>query len=286
MSSRCTICSDNTVLTCSTTVKNELAKDDSGASPRDNSPNRLKRSAATDRGESTTGRRPFACPIMPPKPTNTKERFDWQLLLADYLTGDELETEKQRIMMHSGENGEERRTLGLSLWLGLIASTNGLSPDDVARWIDSKRSENRDAIGAIQNFICNDADFCAAENCVEKVLNRWAAFLELFPSYKKAEDLFPEIKTSRFCENLEALQTWHSNAVNLRLQKTILQRWVGAGDLSISDSFVERILKEVGIKATFESQTLSTLKLFIQKARSSISQYAQIFRQMNLPLHR
>jgi hypothetical protein len=104
--------------------------------------------------ETNTNTKPvLSCPYQAKIVPGAQDRFDWQRNLVMYLTGRDLESEKQRLV--KGEDMtvlDQRREQSHSIWLGLLASVHGCVVEDELRWLEVARTEMGKALGQVMMF--------------------------------------------------------------------------------------------------------------------------------------
>lgn len=196
---------------------------------------------------------------------------------------------------------EERQSLASS---GEGGSPAELSVQDSQREVDALVQADESAVQP-ESFP-EDKDAVFKE--IESLLARVDASESQFPSARKAIEVVPEWNDAELQAKLDGLRAWHNITSLLRLQLKILREWTGSETLQIDVplkrdtrqddanlliarangdvegmTFVERILKEDSLQATFENRTLHSLNNLILKAKATIKSYHETFVRLQLP---
>ncbi|KAG9303282.1 hypothetical protein G9A89_013608 [Geosiphon pyriformis] len=220
-----------------------------------------------------------------------KERIEWQSMLASVLTGEVIKSEKRRL---SGSNSRQHAAnLSYQIWLGVRAVTRCRVPADEKFIVEEKRRQIDKVLQDVIHFVVKPGDVPALQQ-IEQILKLVERCESLYPSRKAMMGEKPLYKTKEFQYNLDALNSWLTITLSLQTQLKILQNWTGNMSLEITrpknapanaenSSFIERILKENGLKRTFEKRTLSTLNKLLAKAKRVMIENADAFSKMNLP---
>ncbi|KAJ3340481.1 Suppressor of Sensor Kinase (SLN1) [Gonapodya sp. JEL0774] len=108
----------------------------------------------------------------------------------------------------------------------------------------------------------------------------------LFPSRRHLLTLYPGYASLPFAYNVNALVSWLAVTRSLRTQVLILRSWTGSETLLTADrAFIERILKESGVKGTFEKRIMAVLSGLVRRTKEAMVANAQAFANMRLPVY-
>ncbi|KAI0244145.1 Suppressor of Sensor Kinase (SLN1) [Massospora cicadina] len=184
------------------------------------------------------------------------ERIEWQGMLASVLTGEVIESEKNRI--YKTIHAHRQETDHYQRWLGIRAALSNRSLDEEKAALEKDRLRRWHHRG------------------VSELLRKVDWIESLYPSRKVMTREKPSYGTEEFNYVLDALTSWSTVTHSLQTQLTILKNWTGSDTLMITNSgniecgsasFIERILKENSLQRTFEKRTLSTLKSLLLKVK-------------------
>jgi len=171
--------------------------------------------------------------------------------------------------------------------------THGHSVTEERAFIEEQRQQVDGVLQEVINFALKPGDVPAIDQVAE-LLQRVDKCESLYPSRKMMMESKPLYKSSELEYTLDALNSWLTVTRSLQTQLKILQNWTGSETLEIArpndappdaenPSFIERILKENGLKRTFEKRTLSTLNSLLGKAKRVMIDNADAFAKMKLP---
>lgn len=206
------------------------------------------------------------------------ERIEWQQMLHSVLMGQVIQSEKKRFTVISKEQTKPTA----EIWISIRALLCGHTLQDERRFLDHSRREMNDVIKMICNFCCVDDQqeqqpydqVAGALRTVDRVENLFATCADLVQQY-------PDYATTKCQQRLDALNAWYTTTHSLRMQKCILENWMGS--LVPKDTFVERLLKESALQDTFNKRTLSALHSLLVKSKDTIVTNNALFVEMNLP---
>ncbi|MBW0465975.1 hypothetical protein O181_005690 [Austropuccinia psidii MF-1] len=170
-----------------------------------------------------------------------KERFEWQDMLTNVLTGDVLRTEKTRISEVSGNKETSIRQQDPSrmsdIWIGFRAYLRCRSVSDEQRYLDDARLQMDQVLDELRKFRL------PSRSSIDQALERVQSLLltvdwceALYPSNKALYRERPSWKEPDIVSKLETLRSWDNNVRGLRLQITILQKFMCAEKLDLINS--------------------------------------------------
>jgi mitogen-activated protein kinase kinase kinase len=228
-----------------------------------------------------------------------RERLEWHGMLASVLTGDVVRQEKKRLIGASEKQGEE--FFRAELWLGIRARICGRNLAAQRRIVEESRSNLEATLEHITNFeVQGESE--AGKPPIEQVR-------DVVKKIEKCESLFPSrtalvtrIKAAgspQYLTTCDAVVSWHNTTELINTELAILQSWVGnaeldflkskerspgANGLSDESSFLDRLLKEDGLKSLQgdKSMLLGVSKV-IMKAKSTLIQNSEAFVKRHLP---
>ena len=229
----------------------------------------------------------------------TRERAEWQTMLASVLTGDVIRSEKRRI---SGSVNQKQQLDGMyQLWVGLRAYLRGRSNPEERQRVEERRVDAENILEEVLKFtIVNhpEGKGKTAYDQVVEILTKIDRVEALYPTRKALMMDKPLYAGLAFQHKLEALNAWMAITNSLRLQLQVLKNWTGSEDLLISrshhplspetridTSFIDRILKESGVKRTFEIRIMTVLSGLLAKTKKSMIHHALVFKKMGLPTY-
>ena len=228
-----------------------------------------------------------------------RERLEWHSMLASVLTGDVVKQEKRRLIGGVEQQGEN--SLKSELWIGLRAKVCGRSLAAQRRMIEDGRSGAKSMIEEIIMFEIKgetETGLTAAKQ-VEDIVNKIEKCESMYPTKQAFEVANPRATSPAYHESCDAVMSWHNITALINTQLAILQSWVGneeldfskarlgpGQDVQLSDnsSFIDRILKEDGLKSLKGDQSLLVgLDKVIKKAKATLIEQAQAFSDRHLP---
>lgn len=227
-----------------------------------------------------------------------QERLEWHSMLASVLKGDVVKQEKQRMIGST----ESRRSDALSqaLWIGVRARTCGRSVALQTKIINDSRAQLGSLIEDIINFqIKGETEIGKPpRQQVEDVVEKVERCEALYSTQKEMETANPRTASEEFYSSREAIFAWHNITALINTELAVLQSWVGndaldfskprdktvKSDLSDDTSFLDRIMKEDGLKTLQGDRSmLNGLGEVIQKAKSTLIENAEAFATRHLP---
>jgi mitogen-activated protein kinase kinase kinase len=229
-----------------------------------------------------------------------RERLEWHAMLANVLTGDVVKQEKKRLIGGADQQGGTLRT---QLWMGVRAKTCGRTEAAQRRLIEDGRSKVKTAIESIIAFEIKgeaEAGKPAVEQ-VEEVVKRIEKIEGLYPTREAFQAAHPRAASETYKHTCDAVISWHNTTELINTELGILRQWVGnveldfnkprerpsdhaKGNLFDDSSFIDRILKEDGLKSLQGKNSLLTgVNTIIHKAKETLIANAEAFADRHLP---
>ncbi|OAV92975.1 STE/STE11/SSK protein kinase, variant [Puccinia triticina 1-1 BBBD Race 1] len=167
-----------------------------------------------------------------------KERFEWQDMLTNVLTGEVLRTEKTRISEVSGAKDTSMRQQDASrmsdIWVGLRAYLRCRSMADEQRYLEDARLQMDQVLEDVRKFrVSSRIPKDEAIQRVQSLLLRVDWCETLYPSNKSLGRERPAWKEPEIVSKLETLRSWDNNVRGLRVQIGILQKFMRADKLDV-----------------------------------------------------
>ena len=232
------------------------------------------------------------------KNPDNKERLEWHSMLASVLTGDVFKQEKKRITGAPDQASDA--AMKNELWVGVRARLCGRTVATQKRVIEEKRSKIVNMIEEVVSFeIQGEADVGKSpQDQVKDIVGKIEKIESLYPTSAALETAHPRTASDDYKGACDALISWHNTNELINTELSVLQAWVGNealdfltssrtdGDDNLADesSFIERILKEDGLKSLQgQHSILMSLDKVIRKAKETLKKNAQMFSQKHLP---
>jgi mitogen-activated protein kinase kinase kinase len=226
-----------------------------------------------------------------------RERLEWHGMLASVLTGDVVKQEKKRLIGASENQGD----LKADLWLGIRAKICGRTVAHQRRMIENGRANLTANLEEITQFEV-EGESKAGKPPTEQVR-------EIVKRIEKCESLFPSRKallagnktagSPTYLATVDAVIAWHNTTELINTELAILQSWVGnfeldfvkskerspgADGLSDESSFLDRLLKEDGLKSLQGKKSmLIGVSEVIKKAKKTLIENSEAFAKRHLP---
>jgi mitogen-activated protein kinase kinase kinase len=237
------------------------------------------------------------------KVPENRERLEWHSMLASVLTGDVVKQEKKRLTGSADQHADG--ALRAELWLGIRAKCCGRLLQAQRRMVEEGRAKVKSDVEGIITFeIKGEAEvgLTPAEQ-VQDVVNKIEKCECLYPTREAMEAAHPRAASQAFHEACDAVIAWHNTTQLINTELQILRNWVGNdeldftklrrrdenhhgedGHLSDESSFIDRILKEDGLKSLQGKDSLLVgLVTVINKAKMTMIANAQGFADRHLP---
>jgi mitogen-activated protein kinase kinase kinase len=228
-----------------------------------------------------------------------RERLEWHGMLASVLTGDVVKQEKKRLIGASDKQGQE--TLKTQLWIGIRAKICGRTLAAQRRMIEDSRATLDATLDEIIKFEVK-GETEAGKPPIEQVR-------DVVKSIEKCEGLYPNQKefeagnkiaaSPAYHATCAAVIAWHNTTELINTELKVLQDWVGnteldflkakqrspgANGLSDESSFLDRLLKEDGLKSLQgDKSMLLGVSEVIRKAKTTLIQNSDAFAKRHLP---
>lgn len=232
------------------------------------------------------------------KNPKNQERLEWHSMLASVLKGDVVRQEKQRL--NGSTDSNRSAALSHALWLGVRARTCGRSIALQRKLIEDARGHLGPLIEDIISFqIKGETEIGKApRQQVEDVVEKVERCETLYSAHKEMEAANPRLASEEFHASRAAIFAWHNITALINTELAVLQNWVGndaldfskprtrtiKSDLSDGSSFLDRIMKEDGLKTLQgERSMLNGIGEVIQKAKCTLIENAEAFAARHLP---
>ncbi|KAI9679045.1 MAG: Suppressor of Sensor Kinase (SLN1) [Trizodia sp. TS-e1964] len=228
-----------------------------------------------------------------------RERLEWHGMLASVLTGDVVKQEKKRLIGASEQKGEN--SLKTEVWIGIRSKVCGRTVAAQRRMIEDSRAALDPIIESIIAFEIQgekEAGKPPADQ-VRDVVLKIERCETLYPTRQLFEAAKPRAASAAFAASCDAVIAWHNTTELINTELAILQGWVGndelnfakarvrspsASGLSDESSFLDRILKEDGLKSLQGKHSmLIGVEEVIKKAKATLIDNAEAFALRHLP---
>ncbi|KAE9973305.1 hypothetical protein BLS_003644 [Venturia inaequalis] len=232
------------------------------------------------------------------KVPENRERLEWHSMLASVLTGDVVKQEKKRLIGGSDQHADD--ALKAEVWMGIRARCCGRLLQAQRRMVEEGRAKAKSTIESIITFeIKGEAE--VGQNPaqqVEDVVKKIEKCEALYMTRQAMEAAHPRAASAGYTEACDAVIAWYNTTQLINTELQILRNWVGNDELDFSkprlqddsdrlsddSSFIERILKEDGLKSLQgKDSLLVSLNKFINKAKMTLIANAQAFAERHLP---
>jgi len=230
-----------------------------------------------------------------------RERLEWHSMLANVLTGDVVKQEKKRLIGGAEQQGDN--SLKTEVWIGVRAKTCGRTIAAQRRLIEDGRSKVKQAIESIVAFeIKGEAEVGKTSlDQVQEIVKKIEKTETLYPTTQAFQSAHPRAASTAYTETCDAVLAWHNTTELINTELGVLQKWVGnveldftkpraretdspGGHLFDESSFIDRILKEDGLKSLQgDTNLLNGVNTVIQKAKATLIGNAEGFADRHLP---
>ncbi|KJX93050.1 MAP kinase like protein [Zymoseptoria brevis] len=230
-----------------------------------------------------------------------RERLEWHAMLANVLTGDVVKQEKKRLIGGPEQQGDN--ALKTEVWIGVRAKTCGRAVAAQKRLIEDGRSKIKAALETIIAFeIKGEAEIGKSPvEQVQDIVKKIEKIEGLYPTRMAFEAAHPRAASSAYKETCDAVIAWHNTTELINTELGILQAWVGNVELDFTkarprpdgeqgnhlfddSSFIDRILKEDGLKSLQDDKSLlEGVNTVIHKAKATLIANAEAFADRHLP---
>lgn len=228
-----------------------------------------------------------------------RERLEWHSMLASVLKGDVVKQEKQRLIGTTEQIS--RSEIGSEIWIGSRAKYYGRPLQMQKKLIEEGRAGLGPIIESLISFEIK-GETVVGKSPLEQVEEAVANIEKvewLYSSRRELEAAQPRAASDAFRESCDAIVAWHNITQLINTELAVLQAWVGnpeldfikqkrrssdQGDLSDESSFIDRILKEDGLKSLQgEKSMFKGIGEVITKAKSTLIENAEAFAARHLP---
>ena len=228
-----------------------------------------------------------------------RERLEWHSMLASVLTGDVVKQEKKRLTGTLEQQGDN--SMKAEVWLGVRSRVCGRTLPAQRRIVEDGRAGLDPVIESIINFQIKGEKEAGKppEEQVQDIVTKIERCESLYPTRLALEAAKPRAASDAYRASSDAVIAWHSTTEHINTELGVLQRWVGnpqldlakkgdrssiPGGLSDDTSFLDRILKEDGLKSLQGNHSmLLGLGQVIEKAKQTLIQNAEAFALRHLP---
>jgi mitogen-activated protein kinase kinase kinase len=228
-----------------------------------------------------------------------RERLEWHSMLASVLKGDVVKQEKQRLI----GTAEQKTSLELNneIWLGVRAKAHGRPIQTQKRMIEESRAEVPSLVESVIAFeIKGETEVGkSAFEQVQDIVKKIEKCEYLFSTRKELEASNSRAASDAFRTSCDAVTSWHNTIQLINTELAILQNWVGnseldfqktkprtrkGDDLTDESSFIDRILKEDGLKSLQGDHSMfREIGDTIKKAKGTMIENADAFAERHLP---
>lgn len=231
--------------------------------------------------------------------SQNRERLEWHSMLASVLKGDVVKQEKQRLIGTTEQ--KTKAEIGTEIWLGARAKYYGRPLQMQKRLIEEGRAHLGPIIESIIAFEIK-GETVVGKSPLEQVEEAVANIEKcewLYSSRRELEAAQSRAASGAFQESCDAIISWHNITQSINTELGVLQAWVGnpeldftkqkrrssnEGELSDDSSFIDRILKEDGLKSLQgEKSMFIAIGEVITKAKSTLIGNAEAFAARHLP---
>jgi mitogen-activated protein kinase kinase kinase len=228
-----------------------------------------------------------------------RERLEWHGMLASVLTGDVVRQEKKRLIGASEKQGEY--SLKAELWLGIRSKICGRTLAAQRRIVEDGRANLAATLEEITKFEVQGESEAGKSPIqqVRDVVKKIEKCESLYPSQTALVNANKAAGSAQYQATCDAVISWHNTTELINTELAILQSWVGnaeldflrakerspgANGLSDESSFIDRLLKEDGLKSLQGKKSmLLGVSEVIQKAKSTLIQNSEAFAKRHLP---
>ncbi|KAI9819871.1 MAG: Suppressor of Sensor Kinase (SLN1) [Pycnora praestabilis] len=228
-----------------------------------------------------------------------KERLEWHSMLASVLTGDVVKQEKKRLIGGSEQKGDN--SIKAEVWIGVRSKLLGREIGTQKRIIEEGRAIIAPVIEEIIAFKIKgetEAGKPPLEQ-VRDIVQKIEKCESLYPTRLALGEAHSRAASKDFQASCNAVIAWHNTTELINTELAVLQSWVGneeldfarqkvrspaAGGLSDNSSFLDRILKEDGLKSLQGNHSmLIGVDRVIKKAKETLIENAEAFAIRHLP---
>lgn len=227
-----------------------------------------------------------------------RERLEWHGMLASVLTGDVVRQEKKRLIGASDKQGEN---LHAEIWVGIRSKICGRSLAAQRRIVEDTRATLNNLLDEVVKFEVQGVSEAGkpAIDQVRDVVAKIEKCEGLYPTRIALEAAHKAAASPQYKATYEAVISWHNTTELINTELGILQNWVGneeldftkakqrspsGNGLSDESSFIDRLLKEDGLKSLQgDKSILIGVSKVIMKAKNTLIQNSEGFAKRHLP---
>ncbi|KFZ10694.1 hypothetical protein V501_05075 [Pseudogymnoascus sp. VKM F-4519 (FW-2642)] len=227
-----------------------------------------------------------------------RERLEWHGMLASVLTGDVVRQEKKRLIGVSEQQGVDLKE---DMWVGIRARICGRTFAAQRRIIEDGRANLGTVLDEITKFqVKGESD--TGKTAIEQIR-------EVVKSIEKYEKLYPSrtaliaghkaADSPAHLATCDAVISWHNTTELINIELSVLQNWVGNPELDflkvkerspgsdgLSDGapFIDRLLKEDGLKSLHGDESMLVgVSDVVMKAKMTLIENSAEFAKRHLP---
>ncbi|PNY23674.1 MAP kinase kinase kinase wis4, partial [Tolypocladium capitatum] len=240
-----------------------------------------------------------------------RERLEWHGMLEAVLTGDVVRQEKKRLI-GSGEQAAGKTAHKSELWLGVRAESCGRRLPVQRRMVEEARATLDRTLEEIINFQVKGESEAGKPpyEQVKDVVRKIERCESLYPSWQSLAAEHKAADSPLFHEAYDAIFSWYNTNEMINTELSILKNWVGNDELDFSrtkqrspavdgittdeTSFLDRLMKEDGLRSLYNNDGPSTQKLtqrgmlqpitsIISKVKETLIRNSAPFQKRHLP---
>lgn len=241
-----------------------------------------------------------------------REKLEWHSMLASVLKGDVVKQEKRRLI----GTGEPKtlNDINPDVWIGVRARMCGRPEMLQKKILEYERSQIGPTLEEIISFkIKGETEIGKPPlKQVEDIVAKIENVESLYSTNRELRDHHKRADSDEFISSCDAIISWYNTTQLINTQFAILQRWVGneeldftlpiskpahAADLADEGSFLDRIMKEDGLKSLQgdrytvdvlgrprkNNSMLEGIGEVIKKAKSTLIENSEAFAERHLP---
>ncbi|MBE3111874.1 MAG: hypothetical protein IMZ46_15450, partial [Acidobacteria bacterium] len=204
----------------------------------------------------------------------SRERLDWHGMLEAVLTGDVVKQEKKRITNSTEQQSGKQLHGSEELWLGIRARVCGRHLPVQRRMVDEGRATLDRRLDQVVNFeIKGEAEAGKPPyEQVRDVVDLLGTCERFYPSWAALGEKHKAAKSPEFVEAHDAIMAWHNTNELINTELSVLRKWVGNDDLDFTrvkerspgaatlndePSFLDRLMKEDGLKTLYSEEDVT-----------------------------
>ncbi|KAK0389546.1 hypothetical protein NLU13_3121 [Sarocladium strictum] len=236
-----------------------------------------------------------------------RERLEWHGMLAAVLMGNVVSQEKQRL--HGSSDKEVGKTAHKTeLWMGVRAKVCGRRFPVQRRMVEEARATVDRTLDEITKFTVKGASEVGKPpyEQVKDVVSKIEKCESLYPSWKAIKAEHKAADSAAFNEAYDSILSWYNTNEMINTELAILKKWVGNDEMDFSrtkqrspavhgissdeTSFLDRLMKEDGLRSLYNDDEKSTQKgmlrpisTIISKAKQTLIKNSGPFEKRHLP---